>query len=113
MSQVTIAVIVTGDGTRYQMKAWRNGSRKRTAPKRPARLYVLTTERGWQKLEEWDGACEKSTGLYKPVPDDQLLDKATTILEETYGKTVQEIDRRPSNKTNHLGTPLGYGHNPA
>lgn len=109
MTSVTLAIIVATDGTRYKLSGWRNGSHKTTAPKRPARLTMLTDERGWKTLEEWNGA--ESVGVsHRPKADHVVFDEALQRLEVNYGVDVEEVILQKSTETNHLDHTMGWGH---
>lgn len=112
MTQATLAIVVAEDGTRYEVKNWRNGSHETSSPSRPARILLLSDEKGWCRLEEWNGAVSKSGSLYKPKDDTKILREALSRIKQTYGKNIEEIHYRRGNETNHLGTPLGYRGSP-
>lgn len=110
MTQVDLAVLVATDGTRYKLKGWRNGSHRTTPPKRPAQIYMLTPEEGWQHLESWNGA-KGGDGMNSPKSDTRVLEEAFERLDVVYGVDIEEVVLKESSGTNHLGHRLGWGHN--
>lgn len=111
MTRVTLAILTGSNGKQYKLIGWRNGSHETSTPSRPAKLYVLTDEEGWQHLEAWNGAILSGEALgNRPKPDEDVLEEALERLELNYGVTVEKVVLQKNPETNHLGEPLGWGY---